>query len=59
MRAVYVPEDLRSTILNTFRMPLNLFVCLILFKVGGRLVLACAAGAVCVHACSGASSVCA
>lgn len=54
MRAVYVPEDLRSTILNTFRIPLNLFVCLILFKVGGWGGLvwsgagACSWGCVCV-----------
>lgn len=33
MRAHYVPEDLRSTILNFFRIPLNLFVCVILSNV--------------------------
>ena len=33
MRAHYVPEDLRSTILNCFRIPLNLFVCVILYNV--------------------------
>lgn len=33
MRAHYVPEDLRSTILNCFRIPLNLFVCIILYNV--------------------------
>ena len=33
MRAHYVPEDLRSTIINCFRIPLNLFVCVILYNV--------------------------
>mmetsp|Transcript_11407 Transcript_11407/g.24520 ORF Transcript_11407/g.24520 Transcript_11407/m.24520 type:complete len:468 (+) Transcript_11407:55-1458(+) len=33
MRAHYVPEDLRSTIINFFRIPLNLFVCIILYNV--------------------------
>lgn len=33
MRAQYVPEDVRSTIMNVFRIPLNLFVCVILFNV--------------------------
>lgn len=33
MRAQYVPEELRSTIMNMFRMPLNLFVCVILYNV--------------------------
>lgn len=33
MRAAYVPEDMRSTILNCFRIPLNLFVCIILYNV--------------------------
>lgn len=33
MRAVYVPEDLRATIMNCFRIPLNLFVCVILYNV--------------------------
>ena len=36
LRAVYVPEELRSTIINIFRVPLNLFVCLVLYEVGGR-----------------------
>jgi hypothetical protein len=35
LRAKYVPEQQRSTIINVFRIPLNLFVCLILWKVGG------------------------
>jgi hypothetical protein len=34
LRAHYVPEEMRSTIINIFRIPLNLFVCLVLFKVG-------------------------
>lgn len=33
LRAYYVPEEMRTTILNLFRMPLNLFVCLILLRV--------------------------
>ena len=33
MRAQYVPEELRSTVMNMFRIPLNLFVCVILFNV--------------------------
>ncbi|KAF5837658.1 hypothetical protein DUNSADRAFT_4091 [Dunaliella salina] len=33
MRASYVPEELRSTIINCFRIPLNLFVCVILYNV--------------------------
>jgi hypothetical protein len=38
LRAKYVPEQQRSTIINVFRIPLNLFVCLILWKVGGAVV---------------------
>ncbi|GIL75575.1 hypothetical protein Vretimale_15179 [Volvox reticuliferus] len=33
LRARYVPEELRSTIINIFRVPLNLFVCVVLYKV--------------------------
>eukprot|EP00798_Chlamydomonas_sp_ICE-L_P011227 gene11227-18856_t len=33
MRAAFVPEDLRSTIINCFRIPLNLFTCIVLFNV--------------------------
>mmetsp|Transcript_5039 Transcript_5039/g.10932 ORF Transcript_5039/g.10932 Transcript_5039/m.10932 type:complete len:498 (-) Transcript_5039:665-2158(-) len=33
LRARYVPEELRSTIINIFRVPLNLFVCLGLYEV--------------------------
>ena len=29
----YVPEEIRSTVMNFFRIPLNLFVCIILFNV--------------------------
>jgi len=36
MRADYVPEELRSTIINCFRIPLNLFVCLILYNVSAQ-----------------------
>jgi hypothetical protein len=36
LRAKYVPEQQRSTIINVFRIPLNLFVCLILWKVRSR-----------------------
>lgn len=34
LRARYVPEEQRSTIINIFRIPLNAFVCIILWKVG-------------------------
>eukprot|EP00775_Hariotina_reticulata_P009733 gene9733-9891_t len=34
LRAKYVPEELRSTIINVFRIPLNVFVCMILWKAG-------------------------
>lgn len=33
MRSQYVPEDLRSTLINFFRIPLNLFVCAVLYNV--------------------------
>ena len=33
LRAEHVPEHERSTIMNVFRIPLNLFVCIILWKV--------------------------
>jgi MFS transporter, MFS domain-containing protein family, molybdate-anion transporter len=33
MRATYVPEEVRSTVMNCFRIPLNLFVCIILYNV--------------------------
>lgn len=33
MRATYIPEESRSTIMNFFRIPLNLFVCVVLYNV--------------------------
>ena len=33
MRSQYVPEEVRSTIINFFRIPLNLFVCVVLYNV--------------------------
>ena len=33
LRSQYLPEETRSTVMNFFRIPLNLFVCVILFKV--------------------------
>jgi len=33
MRSKYVPEDCRATIMNIFRLPLNLFVCIVLYNV--------------------------
>lgn len=33
MRSAYVPEEMRSTIINFFRIPLNLFVCIVLYNV--------------------------
>ncbi|KAJ8446242.1 hypothetical protein Cgig2_016013 [Carnegiea gigantea] len=33
MRSQYVPEEARSTIMNFFRMPLNIFVCVVLYNV--------------------------
>ena len=33
LRSQYVPERIRATTLNLFRVPLNLFVCLVLFNV--------------------------
>lgn len=35
MRANYVPEELRATIINIFRIPLNAFVCVVLGNVSG------------------------
>lgn len=32
LRSKYVPEDVRSTIINLFRVPLNLFVCVVLYN---------------------------
>ncbi|XP_020277338.1 molybdate-anion transporter-like [Asparagus officinalis] len=33
MRSQYVPEEARSTIMNFFRIPLNMFVCVVLYNV--------------------------
>lgn len=33
MRSSYVPEEMRATIINFFRIPLNLFVCMVLYNV--------------------------
>lgn len=33
MRSHYIPEESRSTIMNFFRIPLNLFVCIVLYNV--------------------------
>jgi MFS transporter, MFS domain-containing protein family, molybdate-anion transporter len=33
MRAHYLPDDLRVTLINCFRIPLNLFVCVVLYNV--------------------------
>jgi hypothetical protein len=38
MRATYVPEEMRSTIINYFRIPLNLFVCIVLYNVSASIV---------------------
>ena len=32
LRSRYVPEEVRSTIMNLFRVPLNLFVCVVLYN---------------------------
>lgn len=36
LRADYVPEELRATIINIFRVPLNLFVCVVLGNVSAK-----------------------
>lgn len=33
MRSQYIPEEARSTIMNLFRIPLNIFVCIVLYNV--------------------------
>jgi hypothetical protein len=33
LRSQYVPEESRSTILNFFRIPVNVFVCVVLYNV--------------------------
>ncbi|KFM25691.1 Major facilitator superfamily domain-containing protein 5 [Auxenochlorella protothecoides] len=34
MRSAHIPEEIRSTVINCFRIPLNFFVCVILYNVG-------------------------
>lgn len=33
MRAHYLPDEMRATLINCFRVPLNLFVCVVLYNV--------------------------
>lgn len=33
MRSQHVPEEMRATVINLFRIPLNLFVCVVLYNV--------------------------
>ena len=33
MRSQYIPEEARSTVMNFFRIPLNIFVCIVLYNV--------------------------
>ena len=47
MRSQYVPEESRSTIINFFRIPLNMFVCIMLYNVG--LSLNCCLQHICVY----------
>lgn len=37
MRSQHVPEEARATIINFFRIPLNLFVCIVLYNVSATL----------------------
>lgn len=39
MRSQYIPEEARSTIMNFFRIPLNIFVCIVLYNVSPSLSL--------------------
>ena len=41
LRSQYVPEGIRATTLNLFRVPLNLFVCLVLYNVRPLLFPGC------------------
>ena len=43
LRSQYLPEESRSTIINFFRIPLNMFVCIMLYNVSpsGNLCNAC------------------
>jgi MFS transporter, MFS domain-containing protein family, molybdate-anion transporter len=38
MRSSYVPEEMRATIINFFRIPLNLFVCVVLYNVSYKTI---------------------
>lgn len=38
MRSLYIPEESRSTIMNFFRIPLNIFVCVVLYNVSDTIV---------------------
>ena len=33
MRSQHVPEEMRATVINLFRVPLNMFVCIVLYNV--------------------------
>lgn len=39
MRSQYIPEEARSTIMNFFRIPLNIFVCIVLYNVSTILTM--------------------
>jgi hypothetical protein len=39
MRSQYIPEEARSTIMNFFRIPLNIFVCIVLYNVSDTIIL--------------------
>jgi len=39
MRSQYIPEEARSTIMNFFRIPLNLFVCVVLYNVRSHFLI--------------------
>lgn len=42
MRSQYIPEEARSTIMNFFRIPLNIFVCVVLYNVSLNCLYLCA-----------------
>ena len=54
MRAAHVPEEMRSTIMNFFRIPLNIFVCMVLYNVSLSADCACKT---CQHMCCTVSPV--
>lgn len=57
MRSQHVPEDTRSTIINFFRIPLNLFVCVVLYNVRTRDAVSCSHYiCACSFGCTDASS---